>query len=394
MNAPNGIERDLARWMDSVAPRQAPEELIPSVTARTSSVRPRPRWLARLMEPTVETTQSLGAGRIGRPAAIGLILVLTLILLAGALVLVGSQVSQRTLPPPFGPASNGLIAADVDGAIVLQEADGTNRHQLDLPFEGISGVSFSRDGTKLAAWSAVGLIVSNVDGSGAIEIPADTSFAGPSKIQWSPDGQHVAFSANSDLLYVADLAARRVDPLGGVETQGKEPVWSPDGRLAYRCQRDGALHLCVSNGDGSGERVLNTSAGTVYAFQGSSWSNDGTRIAYYIDDVDGSGGWDTVVMDLATETEMNLTRDTADHTIYPVWTPNDRYLIANTGEYLRLVATDGSGFRRLEGPCSSRRTCRRMDASLSAPTRAPRSCRSPSTVESRSCCPSMGWAAL
>ena len=169
MNAPNGIERDLARWMDSVAPRQAPAELIPSVTARTSSVRPRPRWLARLMEPTVETTQSLGAGRIGRPAAIGMILVLTLILLAGALVLVGSQVSQRTLPPPFGPASNGLIAADVDGAIVLQEADGTNRHQLDLPFEGISGVSFSRDGTKLAAWSALGLIVSNVDGSSASE---------------------------------------------------------------------------------------------------------------------------------------------------------------------------------------------------------------------------------
>ena len=98
MNAPNGIERDLAQWMDSVAPRQAPAELIPSVTARTSSVRPRPRWLARLMEPTVETTQSLGAGRIGRPAAIGMILVLTLILLAGALVLVGSQVSQRTLP--------------------------------------------------------------------------------------------------------------------------------------------------------------------------------------------------------------------------------------------------------------------------------------------------------
>ena len=281
-----------------------------------------------------------------------MILVLMLILLAGALVLVGSQVSQRTLPPPFGPASNGLIAAHVDGAIVLQEADGTNRHQLDLPFEGISGVSFSRDGTKLAAWSAFGLIVSNVDGSNASEIPADTSFLHPSEIQWSADGQHVAFSANGDQIYVADLAARRVDPLGVVETQGKDPVWSPDGRLAYRCQRD-TLHLCVSNGDGSGERVLNTSAGTIYAFQGSSWSNDGTRIAYYIDAVDGTGGWDTVVMDLATETEVNLTTDTTDHTIYPIWTPDDRYLIANTGEYLRLVATDGSGFRRLETECSA-----------------------------------------
>ena len=67
MNAPNGIERDLAHWMDSVAPRQAPEELIPSVTARTSSVRPRPRWLARLMEPTVETTHPSGPAESAAP---------------------------------------------------------------------------------------------------------------------------------------------------------------------------------------------------------------------------------------------------------------------------------------------------------------------------------------
>ena len=47
----------------------------------------------------------------------------------------------------------------------------------------------------------------------------------------------------------------------------------------------------------------------------------------------------------------DLTTDTTDDAIFPVWTPDDRYLVVNTGEYLGLVATDGSGFRRLESPC-------------------------------------------
>ena len=56
-------------------------------------------------------------------------------------------------------------------------------------------------------------------------------------------------------------------------------------------------------------------------------------------------------MDLATETEVNYP-DTTAHTIFPLWTPDDRYLVVNTGGYLGLVATDGSGFRRLESQCS------------------------------------------
>ena len=146
-------------------------------------------------------------------------------------------------------------------------------------------MSFSRDGTKLAAWSASGLIFSNVDGSNASEIPG--LVLDPNEIQWSPDGQHVAFSANGDTSTWP--TSRGGSTRSGGRDAGQDPVWSPDGRLAYRCERDGALHLCVSNGDGSGERVLNTSAGTGNAFKGSSWSNDGTRIAYFIDPVDGVG---------------------------------------------------------------------------------------------------------
>jgi Tol biopolymer transport system component len=300
----------------------------------------------------MQTTLSLGTGRLGRPLAIGLTLLLMLVLLAAVVAFVGGRLSnQQTLPAPFGLAENGQIAVAVDGAIVLQDPDGSDAHPLDLPFDDLEGVTFSRDGTQLAAWSTTGggrLVVANADGSDAREIEPATSIARDSVLAWSPDGNRVAFSAAGNALYVADLVEGRIDPLGD-DLRGKEPSWSPDGRLAYKCERGGELHLCVNEGDGSDERILPTSRGTEYAFQGSAWSNDGTRIAYYINDVDGSGGWDTVVQDLATGTEQNLTRDTTTHTIYPAWTPDDRYLIVNTSLAPGIVAADGSGFRLADG---------------------------------------------
>jgi hypothetical protein len=283
-------------------------------------------------------------------------LVLSLLLLVGTLVLIGSRLSQPSLPPPFGLASNGLIAADVNGAIVVQRPDGTDAHRVEIPFSNVAGMSFSRDGTRLAAWSSPDvdqmahrvLVVSNVDGSNAYEIEPDTRFLATSwriEIDWAPDGRHLAFSADSDQIYIADVVERRIDPLGPSGTQGRDPAWSPDGRLAYRCDRDGRLHLCVNNGNGSEERILPTSPGTLYAFQASSWSNDGTRIAYYVDDLDGTGGWDVAVIDLATLTERILTRDTVAHTIFPVWTPDDRHILVNTGGIAAIVPLDGSGTR-------------------------------------------------
>ena len=98
-------------------------------------------------------------------------------------------------------------------------------------------------------------------------------------------------------------------------------------------------------------------------------------------------------MDLATETEVDLTTDTTDDAIFPLWTPDDRYLVVNAGEYLGLVATDGSGFRRLESPCFA------MDVSpdgrfITCTVEGASIVRFPSTAARRSCCPSMGWAAV
>jgi hypothetical protein len=360
MNASHDIERDLARWMEAVAPSRAPDNLAPAILERTGSLRPRPGWLARLMEPPMQTQLSLrnyfGLGRSGRLILIGLLI---LALTVGG-VLVGSQLlRERPLPPPFGLAGNGLIGSYVDGEIVLVEPDGSNVRRLALPFEGITGTSFSRDGTRIAAWTTSGnqksLIVANADGSAAFEVDGAKLVGDPGGIDWSPDARRLAFSASGDRLFVADIDARTVSELGRDESieYRRDPAWAPDGRLAYKCMTaDRVPSLCVASADFKVEHVLQTSAGTDYAFQEPSWSHDGKSIAYQVDDAidppPGAGiGWDVATIDVATGNEKILTRGYANHTILPVWSPDDRHVLFLTGSGPGVVRSDGTGLRVL-----------------------------------------------
>ena len=257
MNASHDIERDLARWMEGVAPSRAPDNLAPGIVERTRSLRPRPGWLARLMEPPMQTQLSLrnyfGLGRSGRLILVGLLI---LVLTVGGAV-VGSPTLAAGIPtPPFGLAGNGLLASHVDGEIVLMEPDGSNVQRLALPFDGISGTSFSRDGTRIAAWatpdtgraSQKSLIVANADGSGAFEVDHAKLVGDPGGIAWSPDERRLAFSGSGDRLFVADIDARTIGELEGdasIEYR-KDPAWAPDGRLAYKCMTVTARRICAS----------------------------------------------------------------------------------------------------------------------------------------------------
>lgn len=366
MNAPYDMERELAQWMAHVVPSRAPENLAPSIVARTRSIRPRPGWLARLLEPPMQTQLSLrrafGLGRSPRLVLLGLLV----LALATAAVIVGSQlIRQQSLPPPFGLAGNGLVAADVRGKIVVMQADGSDARPLDLPFPYTAGMAFSRDGTKVAAWAAdavlageSSLVVANADGSGASKV-ADFSGRiqdGFSAIAWSPDDRRLAFTDATGALYVvdrADSSARPIAPDDSIVMR-EDPAWAPDGRLAYRCQTgDEVLHLCVAAADLATERILPTSPGTDHAFSRSSWSHDGKQIAYQIDDTTdhpaSAPGYDIATIDVATDAERILTRGTADHMIWPVWTPDNRYVLTIGGG---IVAADGSGTRFVsDGRC-------------------------------------------
>lgn len=363
MNAPHEIERDLARWMAAVVPTRAPDDLAPSVVARTRWMRPRPGWLARLLEPPMQTQlplrRALGFGRSSRWILVGLLIVA---LVVGGIA-VGSQLlRQRSLPPPFGTAGNGLIAAEIDGSIVLMEPDGSNLRRLELPFTGVSGMSFSRGGTRLAAWAPdsirsreKSLIIANADGSGAFELDPANIVTDPGyRIAWSPDDRRLAVSGSGDM-FVADVEAGTIRDVGSNESfvSRKDPTWAPDGRLAYQCTTpDRVLHLCVMSADFREERVLPTSPGTDWGFQAPSWAHDGRSIAYQVDDTVDPGpgaaaGYDVAIIDVVTGTERILTRGFAEHAILPVFAPDDRRVVFATRVGPGVVGSDGTGLRVL-----------------------------------------------
>ncbi len=98
----------------------------------------------------------------------------------------------------------------------------------------------------------------------------------------SPDGKSVAFAAVGDIW---------VMPVGGAAVNitkdrflDTDPAWSPDGsKLVYSSDKGGTLlQLWVRDMASGQERQLTT---LTTQPQGASWSNDGTRIAFF--DVDG-----------------------------------------------------------------------------------------------------------
>ena len=238
MNTTHDLERDLTRWMEAVAPTRAPDHVAPGIVARTRAMRPRPRWLARLLEPPMQTQLSLGRalgyGRSLRP----ILAVLLLVALLAGVVYVGSQlVKQQSLPPPFGVAGNGLIAVEVDGAIVTMNPDGSNMRTLALPYRGIEAISFARDGTRFAAFAIPDdqarpnshlLFVANADGSSAFVVGTEQYGPGPiGRLDWSPDGRRLVFSDDADRMYIVDI-----------ETRSSRAV-APDAQIGLRYEVDG-----------------------------------------------------------------------------------------------------------------------------------------------------------
>jgi WD40-like Beta Propeller Repeat len=358
MNEP--MDRALADWLRE-GPDHGPREGLERALAATRQVSQRPGWaIPERWLPMQLTMQRVPAMR---PLAYLALVALLIAALVAAAVLVGSQ---RRLPPPFGPAGNGLVAYDAGGTLFIADPDLASPRPIEGGLGAVLSPVFSRDGRSLAFWSATSpnamarhLFVQGVDDPG----PARRiSWSYPS-IQghatapaWAVDGSRLVYAAStSDGLRLASAA---VDGSGltflteGGELSPWTPVASPDGRwLAFR-SRSPQADLVVMPFDGGDPRILLTVDAQSDAFVNLAWSLDSTRVVYHRPDPDGTGLPVVETIDIRDGSIVRVSRPN-EFSSDPSWSPDGRWIAyareIDGERHSAIVAPDGSEFRDL-GP--------------------------------------------
>lgn len=228
---------------------------------------------------------------------------LLVLLLAAALAIYAGTVVR--IPPPFGPAANGLVAVEEKGDIALvHPVSGSRTVAVGGPTTD-TAPAFSRDGTRLAflrrtSGADADVWVSNADGTNLRQVStggfAARQFeAGPqggSHLEWSPDGRSILLSTSEPgMLNITIVStdgsytARTLDL--GMSAQG--PTWRPpDGaEILFRGTTKDGFGLFAIRPDGTGLRSVVTGGKNEWDGLFFGWSPDGSRIAYQWRDSNG-----------------------------------------------------------------------------------------------------------
>jgi dipeptidyl aminopeptidase/acylaminoacyl peptidase len=205
-----------------------------------------------------------------------------LFVLVAVLSLAGAAGGGIPIPPPPGdtlptwsPDGSVIVfLSDRDGtSLRVMNPDGSDDHQIPwLPANLTS--TFSPDWSHVAADVDGQLVVERLDGSDRLSLGRAAYQTKPS---WSPDGTRVAFTAPSTDPNSADVLVAQTD---GSEAHrvasGGQPAWAPAGdRIAYIAGSYDENEVYLANADGSGD-VRIASGGR---FSQPRWSPDGSRVA-------------------------------------------------------------------------------------------------------------------
>lgn len=354
-------------------------DYLPDILGRTARTSQRPAWasLERWLPVNVAALRAPVARLPWRPAlAAALVILLTLALLA---VFVSGQ---RRIPPPFGPASNGVVSYTANGDILVGDlATGETRLLVGGPANDY-GSSFSLDGTHIAFLRAGAncpkpgedcpggedVVVAGIDGSGAHAINQQ-ALVGIRAMTWAADSQ---------ALYVAQ-AAYGVNRLSRVPIDGGAPreiasgleidwiiVRPPRGdELLVRGLIDGKFGLYRMRTDGSDIRLLAPGSVPGETFDNNqdlnfpAYSPDGTRI-YFNRSVPDDQAMQAWVMNADGSNQHRFNRDGP---LCCWWegetapSPDGKWVVMwrvppNGGgaQAVTLYPTDGSGPGRTIGP--------------------------------------------
>ncbi len=378
MSGTPDFDRSLTAWLDDRTQSSAPDDLLGDTLARTSRLRRRPAW--RIPGRWIPMPMTMRLAVVPRAILSLLLLALLVAMLTAGGLLVGSlRHAAVALPPPTGPARNGLIAYGLDGDIWLMDQHGGSRTQLtsgpDLDYVG----PWSPNGTWLAYWSvgfsgdpadsravqaatqagASSVRVIRADGKDARTLasgliwPSDCG----TDLSWSPDSSSIAYAyLEQPARVVPKVAVVTVTggPSRDVADWAATPVWSPDGRTLafhdsqYFYKPDGTRTtgegIALVPAEGGEPTPLTSVGGSGCGFDEPQWSNDSSRIAFYAGH---DGAHDVHVVQADGAGEVAITTGGPDE-YWPRWSPDnsriayDRVVLSGSNAP-QFVLTDPDG---------------------------------------------------
>ncbi len=306
------------------------------------------------MIPAIARTDTIG--RIPwRPIAIAAVLVVAA---ATALVLTAGT-GRRALPPPSGPARDGVIVLSVKGDIVtVDPATGATKVIIGGPETDTSPV-FSGLGTQVlfrrTSADSVSAVMSDADGSNVRQL-----LSGPQARQhlwwdWTADGRRVIYpdyELSGTRTWILDtVAGTTTEVHPGVDQH--YAMWRPGhDEYLFRSSESGRLRYFLASADGPAVREIPFPDGGVFGMR---VSPDGSTLVYVPGD--GSPG-PLHTIDIDTGHDRRLTPPGDGYEWFnPQFSPDgtqilaERYparatgtIDASAGQYsLVLVPVDGAG---------------------------------------------------
>lgn len=254
----------------------------------TAATRQRPAWsFPTRWLPMDLTMRRVPAVSVAWRALLVALLVLALI---AAAIYVGSQ---RRVPPPFGPAANGILVSQKNGDLyAFDPKDGSTR--LVLGGSDIdTDAGYSPDGQLLAFLRTTDgkpyLTVSDGDGS-HVRRAFDAPLADDNWAQWAPDSRHLGVVTAVDGRNRFVLASTEGKPAQIADSGDLTPLEfqfrPPDGReIVVRALDHGLVGIYLMNVDGSNVRKLtvapsNEAFGYRMDLTGGMFDPAGDRLAY------------------------------------------------------------------------------------------------------------------
>ena len=310
MTAPTRLERTLPSILGDLAAGPYPD-YIDDALMQTGRMRQRPAWaFPERWLPMDITTRTAPVARLPW-RQLGIVALIALLIAVALAAYVGTQ---RRVPPPFGPARNGLIPYASNGDLYLGDpTTGKTRVLVSSP-ETESGVVVSPDGTRVAfardvaGRTGTDVYVVDIDGSTPRKItPAaiDNLHWG----EWTPDGRHLALihdiTAPASRCPTAPCTVSQLDLVdadgsGHIKTLAVERGLSyvrfrpPDGReLLYRALVANKWGLFAIGADGTNPRAVvpaTVPPDMNMTFANAAYSPDGNRIFFNQYTADASAG--------------------------------------------------------------------------------------------------------